>query len=164
MDLQRDADTDLCTLHARLHAAVIGDYLVFAATLTTLDLAAAGADWRYFRARFDAHAHAEENVVFPACAGLALPPKSDLAMLARDHALLRQTIDDIDALMVELDAVDVDSRRALLVRHLDPLVRMHRTLEHHGEREDHLFYPRAQAELDAPTRERLVIALQLSGA
>lgn len=158
------APDDLPSVHARRHAEVIAACLDFTEALTTLDMARSRAAWSAFLARFEAHARVEEGSIFPACAALALPPKADLAMLARDHALLGQTIDDIDALLDALDTLDAAARRAWLVRHLDPLVRLHRTLEHHGEREDRLFYPLAAAALPPEIVRRLAMELLASDA
>ncbi|MCC6624166.1 MAG: hypothetical protein IT385_23145 [Deltaproteobacteria bacterium] len=157
-------DDDLPRVHARAHEAVIEACLAFAEALTTLDLARARAAWEAFLARFGAHADVEEGLVFPAATGLELPPKADLAMLARDHALLRQVISDLAALLDLLDATRPEARRALLVRHLDPVVRLHRALEHHGEREDRLFYPRAAALLPPEVSRALVAAFHASAA
>jgi len=132
---------DLTEAHARAHGAVIEACVAAIAALTTLDLAAAGVAWRAFLARFEAHARIEEEDVFPACAEVSLAPKGDLVMLARDHALLRHAIGELEALREALADAAPEARRGLLARHPDPLVRLLRALEHHLEREHRLFYP-----------------------
>jgi hypothetical protein len=155
---------DLCALHARLHAALIDRFVRFIATLTALDLPATLRDWHAFLDAFHAHVHAEEGTIFPACAHLPLPPKASLTLLDHDHALITQTIHRIDALLTSLSATPPSEQRMLLARNLDPLVRLLRALEHHGQREDELFYPAAAQHLPPDQLQRLADTLRASAS
>jgi hemerythrin-like domain-containing protein len=154
-----DRSRQLLDAHTATHLAVIALAEAFVAALTALELDEVIEAWRRFRSGFDAHVAAEEAVIFPLAGGVPLPAKGDLAMLARDHALLRETIVGLEGLMGELAESPSEARRLMLVRHLDLPARLLRTLDHHLDREDQLFYPRVAEALDDAGRQRAIAAL-----
>jgi hemerythrin superfamily protein len=150
----------LTELHAPLHQAVIDTFLHFVATLTTLDLDDAHLAWASFQHTLSTHVLAEETQIFPAGAHIELPPKASIEILERDHALILQTSTKIQDLLQTLTSASIPSRRPILARSLDPLVRLHRTLEHHGQRENELLYPLLDLHLSLSERQRLLGILQ----
>ena len=157
--MTEDSKRSLVSLHRHLHAQVIERLLEFYSALTSLDLAVARSRWATYEAALDAHATAEERVIFPACEGLDLPVKASVDILERDHDLIRSSSEKIGGLLDALDALPEAQRRQHLVRGMDPLVRLHRVLEHHGLRENDLLYPLAQERLSETERAPLYAAL-----
>ncbi len=151
----------LVDVNRAAHQAIEALLVDVGAALMRREAVAARAAYEVLAARLGAHLRLENDVVMPRYATLATDAGAGAPKhVASDHLILDKHLLRCAAVIDGL-AAQPTVREALLA--LDPLLKLHATLEHHDEREERFVYPLLEEALDAATRDDLAARLSSEG-
>lgn len=145
-------------VHHELDAALVRT----GAAVMARDTARARALLDAFVARLSAHMQVEDSAVLPRYAAHAQDTGAGAPKhVASDHLILAKHLERCVAVLAALPD-EPTVREAFLA--LDPLLKLHGTLEHHDEREERFVYPLLDLALDDHARAALarLLATQLT--
>ncbi len=158
----------LVACHERAHAALEATFFGALEALTALDLGRAVSQWETLMAATASHLDAEDAALLDLLDDAQAPPRGASArIVAPEHSRLGELLAAGQAALGALHAfaeAPGSPVRRVMVRRLEPLLRVHHLLTHHHVRERELVYPFAARRLTAAEAAQLMRVLEATTA